>query len=130
MPVSRKWVLIVDDDPQIRSLFKEALEQRGYSTLACGDGFEAFEFVRTMLPHLVVLDLRMDRAPGQLFLDYLRTADARVLRQIPVLIVSGYVGDERGHVEGLNIVGRIEKPVHLTTLVEIVKDVIGAASSG
>jgi DNA-binding response OmpR family regulator len=127
--VSRKWVLIVDDDPQIRSVFTEALEQRGYSILACGDEFAAFEFVRAVLPHLIILDLRMDRAPGGIFLDYVRNADAPVLWQLPVLIVSGYLGDERGHVEGLNIVGRLEKPVPLRTLVETVENVIGAAPS-
>jgi CheY-like chemotaxis protein len=126
--VSRKWVLVVDDDPNLQSLFTAALERKGYATIACGDGYEAFEFVRTIVPHLIILDLHMGRASGGLFLDYLRGSDYPILRQIPLLIVSGYLGEEHGHDEGLHIVERIEKPVALDTLVAKVREAIGTST--
>jgi signal transduction histidine kinase/DNA-binding response OmpR family regulator len=128
MAVLQKSVLIVDDDPSIRSLFKEALGQQGYSTIVCGDGYEAFDFARAVVPHLVILDLRMGRGSGGVFLDYLSSSNSPILRQIPVLIVSGYLGEERGHDEGLTIVGRMEKPVALDRLVETVRDLIGGGT--
>ena len=128
MAARHKSVLIVDDDPSIRSLFKEALGQQGYSTIVCEDGHEAFDFARTVVPHLVILDLRMGRASGGVFLDYLGSSDSPILRRIPVLIVSGYLGEERAHDEGLTIVGRMEKPVALDRLVETVRDLIGGGT--
>jgi DNA-binding response OmpR family regulator len=124
--VARKWVLIADDDQTLRGVFKEALERQGYATLTCADGYEAFEFARTVVPHLMILDLRMERASGGLFLDYLRGSDYPILRQIPVLIVSGYLGEEHGHDEGLNVIGRFEKPVALDALLERVREVLEA----
>jgi CheY-like chemotaxis protein len=60
--VARKWVLIADDDQTLRGVFKEALERQGYATLTCADGYEAFEVARTVMPHLIILDLHMERA--------------------------------------------------------------------
>jgi CheY-like chemotaxis protein len=128
MAERQKSILIVDDDATIRSLFKEALGQQGYSTIVCEDGYEASDSLRTVVPHLVILDLRMGRASGGVFLDYLGSSDSSILRQIPVLIVSGYLGEERGHDEGITIVGRMEKPVALDRLVATVRDLMGSGS--
>ncbi len=80
------------------------------------------------MPHLIILDLHMERASGSLFLNSLHRTEYPILQQIPILIVSGYLGEEHGHDEGLDVVGRIEKPVTLDTLLEKVRQAIGAAT--
>jgi hypothetical protein len=44
------------------------------------------------------------------------------------LIVSGYLGEEHGHDEGLHIVARIENPVMLDTLVAKLREPIGTST--
>jgi hypothetical protein len=46
-----------------------------------------------------------------------------------VLIVSGYLGEEHGHTEGLNVIGLIEKPEALDALLEKVREVLEAETA-
>ena len=122
--LSRKWVLVVDDDAGVRDFVADALKLHGFAVLACSNGMDALDLVRTVVPHLIILDLRMPRASGAVFLDYLR-GESVTLRQVPVLVVSGHLDEVPADGTGLNVVGWIEKPVRLDTLVTRVRNVIG-----
>ncbi|HEX5101909.1 MAG TPA: ATP-binding protein [Polyangiaceae bacterium] len=72
-PASTKptHVLVVDDDPQIRRLFRTALEQRGYRVELAGNASEAvlaFSLVRRTsgTSPIVILDLALDGTRGGL----------------------------------------------------------------
>ena len=73
----------------------------------------------TVVPDLVILDLRMPDLSGT---DVLHRLQHRpFLRRIPVLIISGFLDDERAGAElGLNIVARLPKPISLARLREVV----------
>ncbi len=57
-------VLIVDDEPHLRLLYETELRRAGYETMTAGNAQQGLEFVETMKPDLVVLDIRMSGMDG------------------------------------------------------------------
>ena len=78
-------LLVVDDDPGIRSLLAEYLGPRDCEVLAVGTGEEALVLVRDSLPDLVILDLDLPGRPGIEILEGLKTLEP----SLPVLILTG-----------------------------------------
>lgn len=67
-------VLVVDDEPQIRSLLSQFLSRRGYHVRVAQDGPTALAMVEKDLPRFVILDMYM---PGMNGLELLRELRAR-----------------------------------------------------
>lgn len=79
-------VLICDDEPAIRLLFRTAIERAGLDVDEAADGLELLEVATARCPDLVILDLYMPRCDGLPVLPALR-------RQCPdaaVLVVSAH----------------------------------------
>ena len=113
------WILIADDDDLVRKLWTEELTRLGHRTIEARTGRDALEIMETVVPDLVILDLRMPDVSGT---DVLHRLQHRpYLRRIPVLIISGFLDDERAGADlGLNIVARLPKPITLARLREVV----------
>jgi len=80
-------VVVVDDDPEVRSTLQELLELHGYPVLTAGNGHEAIRLLsQNGAPALIILDLRMPVMTGQQLLGLLQRHQA--LRNIPVVMVS------------------------------------------
>jgi signal transduction histidine kinase/CheY-like chemotaxis protein len=60
----RKQILVVDDDPMIRALLRDHLEERGYGVMEAGDGVQALELVAESKPDCITLDVMMPRMSG------------------------------------------------------------------
>lgn len=90
-------LLLVEDDPTMRSTLERALGRRGLQVSACGDGLQALALWRAAPPDVVVLDLSLPGLDGLQVLERARAAGLRT----PVLILTarGTVGDK---VLGLN----------------------------
>jgi two-component system response regulator TctD len=90
-------VLLVEDDPTMRSTLERALRHRGMQVDSCGDGARAFAAWLDAAPDVVVLDLTLPGLDGLEVLEQARREDM----QTPVLILTarGTVGDR---VIGLN----------------------------
>ncbi|HLG00203.1 MAG TPA: response regulator [Acidimicrobiia bacterium] len=81
-----KRVLICDDEPEIRDLYRFAFETEGFSVAVAVDGLDGIEKAREVQPNLVVLDLAMPRCDGM-------AALPRILAVAPhacVIIVTAY----------------------------------------
>ncbi|OWR28926.1 DNA-binding response regulator [Saccharibacillus sp. O23] len=59
-----KKVLVVDDEPGIRSAIAYALKREGYETETAADGEEALEKVESFGPSVLVLDVMMPKMDG------------------------------------------------------------------
>src|SRR5262249_42204441 len=57
-------ILIVDDEPAIRSTLRDVLEDEGYRVSAVGGGADALRFFADELPDVTFLDIWMDRMDG------------------------------------------------------------------
>ncbi len=66
MAESRKLVLVVDDDPAIRTLVVKALTSRGYETAEAADGLLASELLGSLgrVPDLLICDVMMPSVDG------------------------------------------------------------------
>jgi CheY-like chemotaxis protein len=120
MAPAAKWIVVTEDYHPIRELWTLVLTRAGYRVLGARNGREALDLMRTVVPDLVTLDLRMAEMDGPAFLKVL--AESPVLCRIPVLIVSGFLEDEPPQMSfGLNIVGRLSKPLRPADLVAAVE---------
>jgi CheY-like chemotaxis protein len=82
-----KKVLVVDDDPDVRSFVVTVLEENQYMPLVAGDGVEGFEMIEKKKPDLVILDVLMPRGSGIRLYHKLKT-DARY-NAIPIIMFTG-----------------------------------------
>ena len=81
-------ILLVEDDPSIREVLHEVLQECGYTVLIAGDGEESltvFEAHASSIA-LVIADIMMPKMKGKQFQEHIR----RQRPDIKVLIVSGY----------------------------------------
>src|SRR5512147_2028907 len=90
-------LLVVDDTAANRQLLTNLLTAHGYIVHPASDGELALEFVRTTLPDLILLDIRMPGMDGYEVCRRLK-ADERT-REVPIIFIS-ILADERDKVEG------------------------------
>ena len=78
--MSKKRILVVDDDESLRWVTQAQLQQSGYEVAAATDGASALDQIRSLPPDLVITDLKMPRMSG---LDLL----TEIRAQYPEIIV-------------------------------------------
>ena len=119
----RQTVLIVEDDDELRRMFRQALAFSGFDTQEARDGYTALHFLDQHKPHAIVLDLGLPRISGYVVLqEVIAQAD---LRDIPVIVVSGMAGAEQP--EGAACF--LRKPVSPDRLVNTVRRCIAAGGA-
>ncbi len=62
--VSKRTILVVDDEPKLLGVVRDYLERDGYRVVTAADGQEALEHFRRSRPDLVVLDLMLPEMDG------------------------------------------------------------------
>jgi len=121
MPV----VLVVDDEPDIRSLMKINLEAAGYSVVTAASGEEALDRVRRKPPDAMFLDLMMPGIDGWEVLAELKAGQGAG-SEIPVFLVTALHDGElrvRGSIEGaLQYITKPFDPIDLVRALEQVLD--------
>lgn len=80
-------ILVIDDTPPYVRLFSNLLTRHGYRVHAAMDARQALILARSVLPDLILLDVKMPGMDGYALCGQLK-ADART-RDIPVIFVSG-----------------------------------------
>ena len=84
-------ILVVDDDPAIRSLVSDSLEIEGYDVLAAEDGFSALRAIEAHRPDCVLLDVMMPGLDGHQVLQRIRSAEDTPA--LPVVMLTAYSDD-------------------------------------
>jgi CheY-like chemotaxis protein len=129
---SDKTVLVVDDEPNVRSYLAQILEDGGFNVVTASDGDEALTRIHERRPDFISLDLVMPRKSGRRLLYELRR-DKELVR-IPVLIVTAHAQDELGRddmeeiMQGTVVSGPgvyLEKPVQPKDYLRIVQEALG-----
>ena len=82
-------VLVVDDDPAIRTMVRHMLARLPCVVVEACDGEEALAHVRREPPQLILLDIVMPRLDGWAVLRILR--EKGLTPDIPVVLISGNV---------------------------------------
>jgi DNA-binding response OmpR family regulator len=123
--MAKKYVLIVDDDPDMVETVGMMLESKGYEVGKAYDGIEGDESIKKRRPDLVVLDVMMPRKDGYTLCSELKKNTAT--RDIPVILLTA-VGEAvptttYSHADGMATEADdyIPKPVDTVTLVHAIE---------
>jgi two-component system, cell cycle sensor histidine kinase and response regulator CckA len=107
----RPYVLVADDDLQMRRLLGSALAEWGYETTVVGSGEAALQTLDDRCPDLLITDLIMPGMKG----DELARACVEHCPAVRLVFVSGFEGAKLREL-GVSQVVFLDKPVSLATL--------------
>lgn len=114
-------ILIVDDDPTIRSVLEALLDDEGYQPITAANGREAVDLVNAQQPSLVLMDLMMPVMSGVDAIRHLKTDPATA--HVPIIAMSaGFV--LRESIGDLLADSIISKPFDLDALVATINTTI------
>jgi DNA-binding response OmpR family regulator len=114
-------ILIVDDEPNVRLVFRTALEAAGYAAAEAGDGEAALAALREAPFDLVLLDLRMPLVGGMETLRRLRDEGDTT----PAVMITAH-GSVPDAVEAMRLgaIDFLQKPLRPGELREVVAEVL------
>ncbi len=107
-------ILVVEDDRELRQLFRRVLEKNGYEALEAGDGQEALEVLDRVYIDLIISDIMMPVMDGYELVHSLREAQIH----IPVLMITAkdaFDDMRRGFLSGTD--DYMVKPVNVNEMV-------------
>ena len=120
-------ILIVDDEPHLRSLIQQTLEEledEGVELLTAGNGEEALEQIRTSRPNLVFLDVMMPKVSGFEVCDQVKNGLGLKDVYIVLLTAKGQEFDrQKGQEVGADVY--MTKPFDPDALLEKARQVLG-----
>ncbi len=122
-------ILVVDDEPDARTLISSILEDNGATVVTANDGDEAIDLARQERPDLMTLDLSM---PGKSGVEvFVIVREDPELSEIPICIITGrpemrkliYERPAHSPPEGY-----MDKPVNQKSLMRNVRKILGIRS--
>jgi CheY-like chemotaxis protein len=119
--VPSRRVLVVDDDPDARLMFRLILESGGYMVDEAKDGVAAMILIRDLAPDLVVTDMVMPRMDGPELISRIR-ADEKIAG-VSILAVTGHP-EARERAAGADAL--LGKPFDRAQLLALVDRLTGA----
>ena len=96
-------VLVVDDNPFMRTLVRSLLLNIGVKTIyEAGDGITALDMIRSIKPDIVVLDLEMPLLNGAELVRIVRSPGVFPTPDIPIIVLTAH-GERRRIVEAAKL---------------------------
>ena len=123
-------MLVVDDEPDIRTFVRLALEDEGYGVVTAANGTEALELLGATNPSLILLDLRMPGMGGREFVAAYREREslAATTSPVPIIVVTASRLPEVNP-EEFGASGVLRKPFDVDRLLESVARLVRGADS-
>jgi DNA-binding response OmpR family regulator len=118
--MSNQTILIVEDDPKIRTLLRNVLQDEGFTTLEAGTAKDALAILRTSTVKLITLDIHLGTENGvNLARDIRRTSD------VAIIMITGK-DDVIDRVVGLEVGADdyITKPFHVREVIARIRSVL------
>jgi len=117
-------ILLVEDDPRVRTATVDALEDLDYEPVACSSGAEAIEIFNAKDFDLVISDVIMPEMTGP---ELIRHLKGNSTREFAVLFVTGYVGE--GESDDLRTHELLRKPFTVGALASAVAAALSRSAS-
>ena len=127
-----KKIMVIDDEPDVITYLTTLLEENGYQTDSAKDGVEGLKKIKEKRPDLVCLDILMPEKSGIGLYRELKKDEG--LKGIPVVIVTGFRGDEHPLMDFKEFLykrsvpgpeGYLEKPIDRQKFLEIIEKNLG-----
>ncbi|MDD5688299.1 MAG: response regulator [Elusimicrobia bacterium] len=120
-----KKILIADDEKNLSQIFKDELEDLGYSVDIVETGLTAISYIENAKPDLVILDISLPDINGIKVLQQLKDE----YPALPVIMCTGYGQFEEYYQrftdKEIEFYSYLVKPIALEKLVTTVKNAIG-----
>ena len=122
-------ILIIDDEPQIRSMLKLMLERDGYEVAEAPDGIEGIRTYRQNPADLIITDLIMPNKDGIGVIIDLK----KEFPNVKIIAMSGGgLNKPEGYLKGARKLGAactLTKPIDRGEMLRAIKDVLNSPSS-
>jgi signal transduction histidine kinase/DNA-binding response OmpR family regulator len=122
---TRKTILVVDDDVNIRELLRQQLENEGYNVREAKDGVDAIHQIKTSRPNLILLDVMMPQINGFDVAAVLKNDPQTV--DIPIIMLSIIEDKERGYHIGID--RYLTKPIQTEQLLNEIGSLLSQGTS-
>ena len=110
-------LLVIDDEPQIRTLLKATLTRAGYAVVEAANGREALEYLQeAQTPEVILLDLMMPVMDGWEFRRRQQADPA--LARVPVIVLSAL---DPSRAAGVDAAAFLKKPLDFDHLLALVR---------
>jgi CheY-like chemotaxis protein len=116
-----KTILIVEDEPQNRKLFRDVLQYRGYTVLEAMDGREGIALARKHFPDLILMDIQMPVMDGISATRALKQNEITRHIRVVALTANAMPGDKEKILEA-GCHDYISKPFRLHEFLEKIKE--------
>ena len=125
-----KKVVIIDDEPDVRTYLTTLLEDNDYKTIAASSSEEGYRSIKKEHPDLICLDIMMPKESGISL--YKKILSDEECKKIPVLLISAITRERDFVLEDFSLdstlpepVGFLEKPINPSTFLGKIKSIIG-----
>ena|SRR3989339_446202 len=120
--MTKKTILVVEDEPSISDLLKYIFEREGYSVLVAADGEQAIKLARVKRPDIILLDIILPKLDGYSVNRQLQLEEKTA--NIPTIILTGNSEIQNMSELDKNVLVYVEKPFDFVILREKVAEVI------
>lgn len=120
---SGQHVLVIEDDAEVRNVFRLALENAGYNVTTVPDVAKALGVLFYKMPDVIVLDLMLPEMNGVDLVKYIRKHETD--KHVPLIVVSGAAGGYQAQ-QALDagVEAFLPKPIGVEELVKAVAQVV------
>ncbi len=118
---TQKTVLLIDDEIDLLEMIQYQLESKGIKVVTAQDGAEGLEKLKTLQPHLIILDMNMPRMGGIEFFKKICDPDGKP--QYPVFVLTARANMEQ-FFRDIEVDGFLPKPFEIDQLVQEVVRII------
>src|SRR5580765_8586060 len=119
-------ILVIDDEPSIRSLLDTLLRRKGYEVILADSGRKGLELFRREHPDVIVLDLKMPEMDGLTVLRQIRSVD---LKQSVIIFTGAGTPETEQQIRALGVTEIVEKDVSLDRLEDSLKRLLNSPDS-
>jgi len=122
--MSRKNILIVDDEQDVLLVLEKGLTAEGYSVITASSGNDAISLARSKRPDLIILDVLMSDMDGSEVKRILK--EDPETKDIPIIFLTGMFPKREDDQEGRIVAGYVlfEKPYDILELMSAIEQLL------
>lgn len=117
-------ILIVDDDKELRAIYRTALETHNYTVYEAINGAEALKFLVTQTPDVIVMDMLMPMLGGEAMLQRIHQMPS--LHNTRLIVLTAYPRFQQS-AEYQEVDRFMVKPIKPSDLIESIEELLDGA---
>jgi CheY-like chemotaxis protein len=118
--MTKKTILIVDDEPDIRATVKTILEKNNYQVITAINGDDCLKKLEKNSPNLILMDIMMPGTPVKEVVKKIKKYNLVYLS-----VVRTSEAEKEDLLNQKNVVGFIQKPFDINNLLREIKRILG-----